>query len=193
MTSAAIRACMHSKLQPTFFSMEQSPKRQPNLSARLTMSASIHSDFPELGTPVMIVSSPGTTCITPSASCESVSADACTHQHASSPSLAQVLSSASVFELPGQLAHHALLPVSGSGLADATTACLAQAQRFTIQTLNVQARIQTIAAKLAQYPTTQTYESTHPVDLIQGLPAGGLAHLVTKLQIVQTPHILLKV
>ena len=49
----------------TFFSMAHTPNRQPNLSAKLTMSASIHSDFPEFGTPVMIVSSPGTTCTSP--------------------------------------------------------------------------------------------------------------------------------
>ncbi len=36
-------------------------------------------------------------------------------------------------------------------------------------------------------------KSTDPVDFIQGLPASGLAHLVPKLQVVQAPHILLKV
>jgi len=92
-------------LQPTFFSMEQSPKRQPNWSARLTMSASIHSDFPELGTPVMMVSSPGTTCIIPKARVSqrvlrhahtnmhtnthtNMHTQACMHKHAFSPSLA---------------------------------------------------------------------------------------------------------
>lgn len=61
------RWCRRKQLEvrPTFFSMEQRPNLQPNLLARLTMRASIHSDLPELGTPVMIVSSPGTTC-TPS-------------------------------------------------------------------------------------------------------------------------------
>lgn len=47
----------------TFFSMEHKAKLQPCRMARLQMSASIHSDFPELGTPVTIDSSPGTTCI----------------------------------------------------------------------------------------------------------------------------------
>ena len=42
--------------------MEHMAKLQPCSSARLVSSASIHSDLPELGTPVMIVSSPGMTC-----------------------------------------------------------------------------------------------------------------------------------
>ncbi len=46
----------------TFFSMEQSAKLHPCWCVRLHSSASIHSDLPELGTPVMIVSSPGTIC-----------------------------------------------------------------------------------------------------------------------------------
>ena len=45
----------------TFFSMEHKAKLQPCRMARLQMSASIHSDFPELGTPVTMDSSPGTT------------------------------------------------------------------------------------------------------------------------------------
>ena len=48
----------------TFFSMEHIANAQPFDSARLQSRASIHSLFPELGTPVMIVSSPGTTCQT---------------------------------------------------------------------------------------------------------------------------------
>lgn len=98
----------------------------------------------------------------------------------------------SVLGLQGQLAYIALLPVSGAGLVHATTTCLAQLQSMSQDTNIgcVHARIQTLAAELAQYAMTP---ATHPVDLIQGLPAGGLAHLVTKLQIVQTPHILLKV
>ena len=46
----------------TFFSIEQSAKLHPCCSARLHSSASIHSDLPEFGTPVTMVSSPGTTC-----------------------------------------------------------------------------------------------------------------------------------
>jgi hypothetical protein len=46
----------------TFFSMEHIAKDQPSFWDRLTMSASIHSDLPELGMPVTIVNSPGTTC-----------------------------------------------------------------------------------------------------------------------------------
>ena len=46
----------------TFFSMEHMAKHHPCCQARLTSRASIHSDLPELGTPVMMVSSPGTTC-----------------------------------------------------------------------------------------------------------------------------------
>ncbi len=46
----------------TFFSMEQRAKLQPCICARLVSSASIHSDLPELGTPVMMVSSPGMIC-----------------------------------------------------------------------------------------------------------------------------------
>ena len=45
----------------TFFSMEHKAKLQPWCMARLQMRASIHSDFPELGTPVTMESSPGTT------------------------------------------------------------------------------------------------------------------------------------
>ena len=45
----------------TFFSMEHMAKHQPCSRARFTSRASIHSDLPELGTPVMMVSSPGTT------------------------------------------------------------------------------------------------------------------------------------
>ncbi len=45
----------------TFFSMEHRAKLQPCRMARLQISASIHSDFPELGTPVTMDSSPGTT------------------------------------------------------------------------------------------------------------------------------------
>jgi hypothetical protein len=44
-----------------FFSMEHSAKHQSCMSARLASSASIHSLLPLLGTPVTIVSSPGTT------------------------------------------------------------------------------------------------------------------------------------
>jgi len=73
--------------------------------------------------------------------------------------------------------------------------CLAQVQSLSqnADIKCVQARIPALAAELAQDATTPACWSTHPVDLIQGLPASGLAHLVTKLQIVQTPHILLKV
>lgn len=42
--------------------MEHRAKLQPWCMARLQMRASIHSDFPELGTPVTMESSPGTTC-----------------------------------------------------------------------------------------------------------------------------------
>lgn len=46
----------------TFFSIEHIAKLQPSFSDKLQRSASINSDFPELGTPVTIASSPGTTC-----------------------------------------------------------------------------------------------------------------------------------
>lgn len=45
----------------TLFSIEQSANFQPAISLRLQRRASIHSLFPELGTPVTMVSSPGTT------------------------------------------------------------------------------------------------------------------------------------
>lgn len=41
--------------------MEQSANFQPADLLRLQIRASIHSLFPELGTPVTMVSSPGTT------------------------------------------------------------------------------------------------------------------------------------
>lgn len=45
----------------TLFSIEQSANFQPADSLRLQRRASIHSLFPELGTPVTMVNSPGTT------------------------------------------------------------------------------------------------------------------------------------
>lgn len=45
----------------TLFSIEQRANFQPTVSQRLHKRASIHSLFPELGTPVTIVNSPGTT------------------------------------------------------------------------------------------------------------------------------------
>ena len=47
-----------------FFSMLHKAKLHPCRRARLQISASIHSDLPELGTPVTMDSSPGTTCTT---------------------------------------------------------------------------------------------------------------------------------
>lgn len=57
------RSCHTPSTSPgrTFFSMEHSAKHQSCCSDRFASSASIHSDLPLLGTPVTIVSSPGTT------------------------------------------------------------------------------------------------------------------------------------
>lgn len=43
--------------------MEHIAKLQPSFSVKLVNSASINSDLPELGTPVTMASSPGTTCV----------------------------------------------------------------------------------------------------------------------------------
>ncbi len=59
-----MRMYMGTERMFTFFSMEHRAKLQPHCSARLQSSASIHSDLPEFGTPVTMLSSPGTTCYT---------------------------------------------------------------------------------------------------------------------------------
>lgn len=53
---------MQLKKKHTLFSIEQSANFQPTLRLRLHNNASIHSLFPEFGTPVTTVNSPGTTC-----------------------------------------------------------------------------------------------------------------------------------